>query len=103
MSVIVLLIVAGGLVAGGFLVAFVWAVRSGQFDDTFTPAVRVLLESGNRDAGSGMRDPELRMTNDEQRSPKRTAKPQTNSEAPNEQRRRQRTAKTPTNSEDSKP
>jgi cbb3-type cytochrome oxidase maturation protein len=45
MSVIVLLIVAGGLVAGGFLVAFVWAVRSGQFDDTFTPAVRVLLEA----------------------------------------------------------
>jgi cbb3-type cytochrome oxidase maturation protein len=59
MSVIVLLIVAGGLVAGGFLVAFVWAVRSGQFDDTFTPAVRVLLDVpvGIRDAGSGMRDP----------------------------------------------
>lgn len=45
MSVIVLLIIAGGLVAGGFLLAFVWAVRSGQFDDTFTPAVRVLLEA----------------------------------------------------------
>lgn len=44
MSVIVMLIIAGGLVAGGFLAAFVWAVRSGQFDDTFTPAVRVLLE-----------------------------------------------------------
>jgi cbb3-type cytochrome oxidase maturation protein len=45
MTVIVLLIVAGGCVAGGFLVAFVWAVRSGQFDDTLTPAVRVLLEA----------------------------------------------------------
>jgi cbb3-type cytochrome oxidase maturation protein len=44
MSVIVLLIVAGGLVAVGFLGAFVWAVRSGQFDDTCTPAVRVLLD-----------------------------------------------------------
>jgi cbb3-type cytochrome oxidase maturation protein len=44
-SVIVMLIVAGGLVAGGFLMAFVWAVRTGQFDDTFTPAVRVLVES----------------------------------------------------------
>ena len=33
MSVIVLLIAAGGLVAGGFLGAFLWAVRSGQFDD----------------------------------------------------------------------
>jgi cbb3-type cytochrome oxidase maturation protein len=44
MSVIVLLIVAGGLVAGGFLIAFVWAVRSGQFDDTTTPALRMLRE-----------------------------------------------------------
>ena len=59
MSVIVLLIVAGGLVAGGFLLAFVWAVRSGQFDDTYTPAVRVLLENrdaGRRDPGCGIRD-----------------------------------------------
>jgi cbb3-type cytochrome oxidase maturation protein len=44
MSVIVLLITAGGIVAGGFLAAFIWAVRSGQFDDTATPAVRVLLD-----------------------------------------------------------
>ena len=44
MSVIVLLIAAGGVVAVGFLWAFVWAVRSGQFDDTCTPAIRVLLD-----------------------------------------------------------
>jgi cbb3-type cytochrome oxidase maturation protein len=44
MSVIVLLIVAGGAVAAGFLGAFVWAVRSGQFDDTCTPAVRILFD-----------------------------------------------------------
>ena len=44
MSVIVLLIVAGGTVAAGFLCAFAWAVQSGQFDDTCTPAVRVLLD-----------------------------------------------------------
>ena len=44
MSVIVLLIAAGGVVAAGFLGAFVWAVRSGQFDDTCTPAMRVLLD-----------------------------------------------------------
>jgi cbb3-type cytochrome oxidase maturation protein len=48
MSVIVLLIVAGGTVAAGFLAAFVWAVRSGQFDDTCTPAIRVLLEDRGR-------------------------------------------------------
>lgn len=44
MSVLVLLIVAGGAVAGGFLAAFVWAVRTGQFDDTVSPAHRILFE-----------------------------------------------------------
>ena len=48
MSVIVLLIAAGGSVAAGFLAAFVWAVRSGQFDDTSTPAVRVLFDEPRR-------------------------------------------------------
>jgi cbb3-type cytochrome oxidase maturation protein len=45
MSVLILLIAAGGTVASGFLIAFVWAVRSGQFDDTCTPAVRMLLDA----------------------------------------------------------
>jgi len=44
MNVIILLIVAGGAVAAGFLAAFVWAVRSGQFDDTTTPPIRMLLD-----------------------------------------------------------
>lgn len=42
MSVILLLITAGALIAAGFLVAFAWAVESGQFDDTVTPALRIL-------------------------------------------------------------
>ena len=44
MSVIVLLLAAGGVVAGGFLCAFLWAVRTGQFYDTATPAIRLLLD-----------------------------------------------------------
>lgn len=44
MNVIFFLIAAGAVVAGGFLAAFVWAVRSGQFDDTTSPAVRVILD-----------------------------------------------------------
>ena len=44
MSVIVLLIIAGGVVAAGFLVAFAWAVREGQFDDTSTPPLRMLRD-----------------------------------------------------------
>ena len=52
MSVIVLLIVAGGVVAAGFLAAFVWAVRSGQFDDTNTPAVRMLFDDSRPSVSS---------------------------------------------------
>ena len=44
MSVIVLLIAAGGLVALGFLAGFIWAVGSGQFDDLATPPVRLLVD-----------------------------------------------------------
>jgi cbb3-type cytochrome oxidase maturation protein len=32
------------LVATGFLAAFIWAVKSGQFDDTCTPAMRILAD-----------------------------------------------------------
>lgn len=52
MSVLILLIAAGGTVASGFLIAFVWAVRSGQFDDTCTPAVRMLLETRTPSGGA---------------------------------------------------
>lgn len=44
MSVLLLLIPLSILLAGLFLWAFVWAVRSGQYDDTQTPSMRVLLD-----------------------------------------------------------
>jgi len=44
MSVIIVLVIIGVVVAGGFLVAFVWSVRSGQYDDTYSPAVRMLFD-----------------------------------------------------------
>jgi cbb3-type cytochrome oxidase maturation protein len=43
-SVIYLLIIFSLLIAGGFLIAFLWAVRSGQFDDKYTPSVRILMD-----------------------------------------------------------
>ncbi|MEJ5303413.1 MAG: cbb3-type cytochrome oxidase assembly protein CcoS [Bacteroidales bacterium] len=42
MSIILILASAGFLLALGFLVAFYWATKSGQFDDTYTPSVRIL-------------------------------------------------------------
>ena len=43
MSAVFLLIGVSILVATGFLLAFLWAVRDGQFEDTFTPSVRMLF------------------------------------------------------------
>jgi cbb3-type cytochrome oxidase maturation protein len=51
MNVIVILIIASLGLALLFLGSFVWAVRSGQFDDTHTPSVRVLLEENKQETG----------------------------------------------------
>jgi cbb3-type cytochrome oxidase maturation protein len=45
MSVIIILIVSSLLVAIGFLISFFWAVRSGQYEDDYTPSVRILFEN----------------------------------------------------------
>jgi len=61
MSVIFLLLGASITVAAGFLIAYLWAVRDGQYDDTYTPSVRMLFddeESPEEDAA--------KMTTDEQ-------------------------------------
>lgn len=44
MSVIYLLISISIVVAIGFFTAFVKAVKSGQYDDDYTPSVRMLFD-----------------------------------------------------------
>ncbi|MFD2892711.1 cbb3-type cytochrome oxidase assembly protein CcoS [Flavobacterium chuncheonense] len=44
MSVIYLLISISIVVAVGFLIAFIRAVKSGQYDDDYTPSVRMLFD-----------------------------------------------------------
>jgi cbb3-type cytochrome oxidase maturation protein len=44
MSVLVILIGASILVAVGFLIAFIWSVNNGQYDDDYTPSVRILFD-----------------------------------------------------------
>jgi len=48
MEVIFVLIILSLLLAGGFLFAFFWAIRTGQFDDNYTPSIRVLFEDGTK-------------------------------------------------------
>ena len=42
MSVLFVVLPLAFLVAAGMVAAFVWAVRTGQYDDVETPAVRIL-------------------------------------------------------------
>ena len=44
MEVIIPLILASLALAGLFLAIFVWATRTGQFEDTTTPALRMLAD-----------------------------------------------------------
>jgi cbb3-type cytochrome oxidase maturation protein len=44
MSVILVLVTISMIVAGSFLGAFIWAMKSGQYEDTFSPSVRMLFE-----------------------------------------------------------
>ena len=51
MIVILLLIPLSIIIAAGFLAAFIWAVRSGQYEDTCTPSMRLLLEEKREEPG----------------------------------------------------
>jgi cbb3-type cytochrome oxidase maturation protein len=44
MSAVFIMIGASLLMATGFLVAFIRAAKSGQYDDDYTPSVRILFD-----------------------------------------------------------
>jgi len=44
MSVIYVLLAISIIIAVGFFIAFVLAVKKGQYDDSYTPSVRMLFE-----------------------------------------------------------
>lgn len=45
MSVVFILLGASLTIAIGFLVAFIWSVKSGQYDDDYTPSIRMLFDN----------------------------------------------------------
>ena len=49
MSALYVLIIVSLIVAVGFLVAFLWSVKSGQFDDDYTPSIRMLFDHKHKD------------------------------------------------------
>lgn len=44
MKVIFILVLISMVVAGAFLWLFIWASKSGQYDDTVTPSMRMLFD-----------------------------------------------------------
>ena len=43
MSVLFILILISALIAITFLIGFIWSVKSGQYDDTVSPSIRMLF------------------------------------------------------------
>ena len=49
MSVIIVMLVGSLIIAGGFLIAFLWSVKDGQYDDEYSPAHRILFDDTIKD------------------------------------------------------
>lgn len=49
--IIVILIAISLTIALLFLGLFLWSIRSGQYNDTYTPSVRILFENGRKKTG----------------------------------------------------
>ncbi len=45
MSVLFIIISLSVIIAIGFLFAFIWSVKSGQYEDDYTPSVRMLFDN----------------------------------------------------------
>ncbi len=49
MQIVLVLIAASLIVALIFLGAYLWAVKSGQYDDKFTPSIRILFDEAKKE------------------------------------------------------
>ncbi|MCU0419744.1 MAG: cbb3-type cytochrome oxidase assembly protein CcoS [Cyclobacteriaceae bacterium] len=63
MLIIILLISISLTIAIAFLVAFVWGMRSGQFDDAYGPSVRMLFDDSGKGNKRPMVSPPTKKTN----------------------------------------
>ena len=48
MSALFVLIGCSLLIAGSFLAAFIWSIKNDQYEDDYTPSVRILLEDEDK-------------------------------------------------------
>jgi cbb3-type cytochrome oxidase maturation protein len=48
MSVMIIILIISISIAGGFLIAFLWSVKNGQFDDEYSPAQRAIFDDNTK-------------------------------------------------------
>jgi cbb3-type cytochrome oxidase maturation protein len=70
-NVIFVLIAVSLMVAIGFLLSFIWSIRAGQYEDDYTPSVRILF------------DDEVNVIPDDDLPQKKTKSPSNNKEVNN--------------------
>ena len=85
MSIMILLLAASLLLGVSFLVFFIRAVRSGQYEDTVTPAMRVLADDDPRASSRDWKKPGSDVSKD-WKKPTADLKANSRKEETNEQR-----------------
>ncbi len=58
MNIFYLLIGVSLIAALIFLALFIWAVKSGQYDDNYTPSVRILFDDDKPESEEDVKEPE---------------------------------------------
>ena len=56
MSALFILIGISLMVAASFLAAFIWSVGNGQYDDDYTPSVRMLFDNEPKESNSEIKN-----------------------------------------------
>lgn len=67
MSVIIILIIISVVVAIFFLGIFIWAVKTGQFDDTVSPSIRILFEDKKQETNLQTRQESMKDKDDNEK------------------------------------
>ncbi len=57
MSALFILIGISMMVAGSFLAAFIWSVGNGQYDDDYTPSIRMLFDNHPKESSPNNHQP----------------------------------------------
>lgn len=61
MEILIILIIISVGIASGFLIAFVVSVKNKQFDDLYTPSIRILFEKTTKKINKDLKETENQM------------------------------------------